>query len=297
MKERRLRILTGSAVAVIVAAEILLSLFSPYLFADAGRLAVPTRTIPYYQSIHHYDEEGEVTDTVTAEGEMTGLELAHINEKTNILYAHHTPNEFVRLCDAYSEVWKTGEVERLDALTEAEFGTLQLVFFNLDPAGEAFEDERDRVISQFAHSNSSALLDLYLPAGFDAAAVYLDNKYLYTASDMGDYNPAEFIDPYLVSSFIPNRIDCIAQHIDLTFPISPNTISPDRLEASLIVTVHYKARHGVDFSSSLPLVGKQEVIRDTVSSTISVHLILLTAAAAVLVAFFALALQIGRAHV
>ncbi len=290
MKDCRIRILTGTLVAVLIAVEILLSFLLPIRFANAERLAIPTRTVPYFQSINQYDEEGEITDTVTAEGEMTGLELSHINEKTSILYAHHTPNAFVRLCDAYSEVWEAGKVERLDTLTEAGFGTLQFVFFNLDPSGEDFENDRSRVISRFAHNDSSALLDLYLPAGFDAAAVYLGNRYLYTAGDMGDYDPTEFIDPYSVSSFIPNPIDCIPQHIDLSFPISPNTISPDRLEAAMIVTVHYKARHGVDFSSSLPLIGKQESIKGTVSSALSVHIALLTAASAVLVAFFALAI-------
>ena len=297
MKTNHVKILPIIAVVCTLAAAILLSCILPYRFANAERKSSRTSTIEYTQSIDLYDDDYNITDTLTASGEITGLELTDISDLTSVVYVHHTPNAFVGPDGAHSELLEVGRLERLDSLTKAAFGTLQFVFFNLDPSDPEFLNKQSDVISRFAYNNSSSVtVDLYLPSCFDAATAYCGDKYVYTSGDMGDYDPTEFIDTYLAPSFVPNYVDCAPQHIDLLFTTSQNTISPDRLEAAQIVTVHYRSKNGADFSSSLPLVGKRETVKSVLSSAVSTHIVLLTIASAALVAFAALALLKKSRH-
>lgn len=296
MKNKRTRILAGIGIACALTTAIVLSCILPYCFANTERKSAKASTVAYAQSIDLYDDDFNITDTLTANGEITGLELVDISELTSVMYVHHVPNAFVGL-NVHSELLELGRLERLDSLTKASFGTLQFVFFNLDPSNPDFEKKQSDVISRFAYNNSSSVtVDLYLPACFDAATVYCGDKYIYTAGNMGNYNPTEFIDPYLTPSFIPNYVDCTPQHIDLSFTMSQNTISPDRLEAAQIVTVHYISKNGADFSSTLPLIGKRETVKSVLSSAILTHIVLLTIAAAVFFAFAALALLKKSRH-
>lgn len=106
-----------------------------------------------------------------------------------------------------------------------------------------------------------AYLDLYLPFCFDAATVWYRDKCVSTAGDMEDYDPTEYLDPYSKYEFYPNVIDRAPQYVTLSFPMTRDALYPDRFEAARVVTVHYRAEHGADFSKNLPLTGTNAALK------------------------------------
>lgn len=257
-----------AAYALLVLAACLL----PCLLDNAERAGVAPSLVEYT------DDSGEEPQTF----EVCGTELVNLGEQFNsVLYVNHTPGEFV---NPYP-YRLSGKIERVDNLTPATSGTLQFVFFNMDPMSEDFKSQAES-LSRFSLGNDKLInVSFYLPACFDAATVYSYNAYLSTSGDMGEYEPTDYYDPYLSNSFQLNQIGEVPQYADLTFPIERTTIFPDRFEAARIVTVHYRAAHGVDFSGNLPLVGSKTAIKTALETKTIFHISLIAVSGAIAVAF------------
>lgn len=260
------------AVFAVFVLSVLTASLLPCLLDNAEKSRVESSLIEY--------TDHSAVEPKTAE--VCGTELVNLEgECHSVLYVNHTPDEFVNPFPYRL----SGKVERVDALTPATSGTLQFVFFNIDPMAEDFKSQAAS-LSRFSLGNDKLInVSFYLPACFDAATVYAYNTYLSTSGDMGEYSPTDYYDPYLSNSFQMNQIGSVPQYADMAFPLERTTIYPDRFEAARIVTVHYRAAHGVDFSGNLPLVGSKAAIKSALTSRTNFHISLIAVAGAIAVAF------------
>lgn len=258
MKNRSLKSVffrIGGALSLL--ALIFAAFFLPFVLDNAASVAAAETSMAYERTYYPDTETDDNAEAVTASGTFVGTEILNLKELNSLLYVNHSPEKFLPTSEDYNSPFVAGNIERLDSLTPAKYGTLQFFFFNLDPMAENFEKQTETLSHFRRDSESLAYLDLYLPFCFDAATVWYRDKCVSTAGDMEDYDPTEYLDPYSKYEFYPNVIDRAPQYVTLSFPMTRDALYPDRFEAARVVTVHYRAEHGADFSKNLPLTGHQ----------------------------------------
>lgn len=286
MKNRSLKSVffrIGGALSLL--ALIFAAFFLPFVLDNAASVAAAETSMAYERTYYPDTETDDNAEAVTASGTFVGTEILNLKELNSLLYVNHSPEKFLPTSEDYNSPFVAGNIERLDSLTPAKYGTLQFFFFNLDPMAENFEKQTETLSHFRRDSESLAYLDLYLPFCFDAATVWYRDKCVSTAGDMGDYDPTEYLDPYSKYEFYPNVIDRAPQYVTLSFPMTRDALYPDRFEAARVVTVHYRAEHGADFSKNLPLTGTNAAIKAAVSSRTNLHVALLAVTASIAVSF------------
>ncbi|MGN1372653.1 MAG: MFS domain-containing histidine kinase [Candidatus Coproplasma sp.] len=271
---------------LISALLLIIAIVLPITLDNAENSMAENITLSYERTV--YDKE--YNEIGVATGDFIGTEISAIGEISSILYVNHIPEQFVTPSEGMQKPFTAGKIERLDKLTKAAYGTLQFFFFNLDPMSENFAEQAEELSRFRTGTQSTAAVDFYLPFAFDAATVFCHNSYVFTAGNMGDYSPTDYLDSYVASSFVPNNVTKEAQHLTLSFPLSQRTIDPDRFHAARIVTVHYLAKDGVSFAGALPLAGAQNNVKSAVNSRLVWNITFLAVVSFVAVAFLALSL-------
>ena len=266
-----------AASVVLIAATFLL----PYCLDNAQAIAVARAE--YVTPDYSGDPEADQTPNLTSKPVVVS-EIEDLRARNSVLYVNHTPEKFVFVEKYYGQ---TGRIERLDHLTHAMYGTLQFIFFNLDASGyasnEAFQDKVASITEFNGGTPGYFYLSLMLPACFDAATIYVSRNYLATVGDMGEYAGEDYLAPF--RPFVTHQKKLAPQTIEFQLPKKRTSIMPNRLEAATIITVHYRAENGLNFAGNLPLLGEPAAVAKSVQTRGTVHIVGISVAASLTLAF------------
>ena len=144
MKNRSLKSVffrIGGALSLL--ALIFAAFFLPFVLDNAASVAAAETSMAYERTYYPDTETDDNAEAVTASGTFVGTEILNLKELNSLLYVNHSLEKFLPTSEDYNSPFVAGNIERLDNLTPAKYGTLQFFFFNLDPMAENFEKQTE----------------------------------------------------------------------------------------------------------------------------------------------------------
>lgn len=216
--------------------------------------------------------------------QLTAIEINELPSRAAIPFANYTANRFLV---PRNEV--TGDKVRItdqNSASAARRGTYQFIVLNLDPISEQFESQSNK-LQNYKKGDGNFHFMLYLPQVWSACAVYVNSVLTMTVGEISDYNFFDY--SFYEGSTVSHTTKTQPLYLDLMFSANKNIISPNRLEAAQIVTIHYEtAKTGHAGLQKQPFIGSDIAVRRLVSTDEGLLTALSAIAALTLVAFFLL---------
>ncbi len=186
-------------------------------------------------------------------------DLGKLQMLTSVLY---TPNEYTSPGQIAGEPVTLSEQSEL-----APRGTIQFVFFNLDPMNDDFIKKKEK-LRPYLEGDSSWHFSLYLPAVFSACNIYINRTLEMRIGDLANYDFITYSSYQGTTDVHKSATQPV--YLDLSF-YSVRRGIPESLEMrAKVVTIHYESgREIVSAFTDMPLVGKLSAVTRTVSSNVS----------------------------
>lgn len=189
---------------------------------------------------------------------VTTVCISDLKEINTLPAANYTPNDYL-----IPDVEIQGEKFSFASDRAENRGTYTFIFLNLDPMDENFTEKADE-LEPFLQGDNNWHFTLYLPSVWSASTVYVNTVLFERTGEISDYNFIEYSEYQLKTETHSDGTRPL--FIDLSFYPRRHTISPDRLDAATVVTIHYET-HGNRIAglSQTPIIGSDSAVRNAVS--------------------------------
>ena len=189
---------------------------------------------------------------------VTTVCISDLKEINTLPAANYTPNDYL-----IPDVEIQGEKFSFASDRAENRGTYTFIFLNLDPMDENFTEKADE-LEPFLQGDNNWHFTLYLPSVWSASTVYVNTVLFDRTGEISDYNFIEYSEYQLKTETHSDGTRPL--FIDLSFYPRRHTISPDRLDAATVVTIHYET-HGNRIAglSQTPIIGSDSAVRNAVS--------------------------------
>lgn len=218
--------------------------------------------------------------------DRTGTEVAayDITELTAlgvVTEVNHTPGKYLPPESDFGEPVAIGD------LKPADFGTIRIVFLNVEPMSGDFDGLVEKLGIFSTIPAKSVDVSVRLNFLCSAATVYNNGVYVDRVGKMADYDvgnyTAQLSDPF----FDPTAyVGVKPVTVNLRFLLDRKYIEPERLSAARVVTIHYQCREkNAEGVIGNPLVGTVSAVSAAAESQKNSLLAVLCAAALLLFSF------------
>lgn len=209
---------------------------------------------------------------------VTTVCISDLKEINALPAANYTANEYL-----IPDVEIQGEKFSFASDRAESRGTYTFIFLNLDPMDENFTEKANE-LEPFLQGDNNWHFTLYLPPVWSASTVYVNTVLFERTGELSDYNFIEYSEYQLKTERHSDGTQPL--FIDLSFYPRRHAISPERLDAATIVTIHYEA-HGNRTAglTQAPMIGSDIAVRKAVSRDRNFLSILSVISALVLASF------------
>ena len=187
--------------------------------------------------------------------EIASVSIADLHKLGTFTMVNYTPDEFLL---PVSDVRGT-PVDLTKENSFAQRGTFIFVVRNIDPMSDDFFAQSE-ALAPYLQGDGYWHFTLYLPQVWSACNIYVKSVLTHRVGEIENY---DFIKYSEYSHTSVEHVDGTEPlFIDLSFYPRQQAISPDPLQASTVITIHYESKSvkaaGLE---DLPLIGENTAVR------------------------------------
>lgn len=187
--------------------------------------------------------------------EIASVSIADLHKLGTFTMVNYTPDEFLL---PVSDIRGT-PVDLTKENSFAQRGTFIFVVRNIDPTSDEFLQQSE-ALAPYLQGDGYWHFTLYLPQIWSACNIYVKSVLTHRVGEIENYDFIKY------SEYSHTSVEHVDEteplFIDLSFYPRQQAISPDPLQASTVITIHYESKSvkaaGIE---DLPLIGENAAVR------------------------------------
>lgn len=187
--------------------------------------------------------------------EIASVSIADLHKLGTFTMVNYTPDEFLL---PVSDIRGT-PVDLTKENSFAQRGTFIFVVRNIDPMSDDFFAQSE-ALAPYLQGDGYWHFTLYLPQVWSACNIYIKSVLTHRVGEIENYDFIKYSEYSHTSVEHVDRTEPL--FIDLSFYPRQQAISPDPLQASTVITIHYESESvkaaGIE---DLPLIGENTAVR------------------------------------
>ena len=187
--------------------------------------------------------------------EIASVSITDLQRLGTFTMVNYTPDEFLL---PVSDVRGT-PVDLTKENSFAQRGTFIFVVRNIDPTSDEFLQQSE-ALAPYLQGDGYWHFTLYLPQIWSACNIYVKSVLTHRVGEIENYDFIKYSDYSHTSTEHVDRTEPL--FIDLSFYPRQQAISPDPLQASTVITIHYESESVKAAGlKDLPLIGENAAVR------------------------------------